>query len=150
MLAKRFRSPFLPIQPVPKRERALIAMERAIKGALFNCSMCGNCLLQETAYICPMLCPKGLRNGPCGSGSSESCCVDPSRPCVWHLIYDRAEARGTMDRLLEVQAPLDWSRVGRETWASAVAEMRSRGLLSPGRFDGIEAWRSELAQLFHA
>jgi hypothetical protein len=29
--------------------------------------MGGNCLLQETALICPMECPKGLRDGPCGS-----------------------------------------------------------------------------------
>jgi methylenetetrahydrofolate reductase (NADPH) len=149
MLTKRFRSPFLPIHSLSSKERILIAMERAIKGALFNCSMCGNCLLQETAYICPMLCPKGLRNGPCGSGSSESCCVDPSRPCIWHLIYEQTEARGTLDRLLEVQAPLDWSRAGHETWGTVVAGMRTRGLLSPVRFDSIETWRAELTQLLH-
>lgn len=149
MASKRFRSPLLPIHSPSKKERILIAMERAIKGTLFSCSMCGNCLLQETAYICPMLCPKGLRNGPCGSGSSESCCVDPSRPCVWHLIYERAEARGTLDKLLEVQAPLDWSRAGRETWGTVVAEMRTRRLLWPVGYDSIEAWRADLTKLFY-
>ena len=33
--------------------------------------MCGNCQLQETAFICSMECPKGVRNGPCG-GSTEA------------------------------------------------------------------------------
>ncbi len=146
--ARRFRAPFLPISPPPKRERPLIGLERIIKGALFNCSMCGNCLLQETAYICPMQCPKGLRNGPCGSGASDGCCVDPSRSCVWHLIYERAEDRGTLDKLLEVQAPLDWSRTGRETWGTVITEARSRDLLSPAYLSARVDWREEIARLF--
>jgi methylenetetrahydrofolate reductase (NADPH) len=130
---RRFREPYLPIHPPSPGERFVIALEKLVKGTLFSCSMCGNCLLQETAFICPMLCPKGLRNGPCGSGSSEACCVDPARPCVWHLIYERAEKRGALDKLLEVQAPLDWSRVGHETWGTVIAEARKQGLLAPGR-----------------
>ncbi|NIN94024.1 MAG: hypothetical protein GTN93_02950, partial [Anaerolineae bacterium] len=114
----RILAPFVPLHPPTSGERFLITVEKWVKGALFRCSMCGNCLLQETAFICPMLCPKGLRNGPCGSGASEACCVEPTRPCVWHLIYEQAEAMGRLGRLLEVQAPLDWDRVGRETWAT--------------------------------
>ncbi len=110
--------------------------------------MCGNCLLRETAYICPMQCPKGLRNGPCGSGAVEGCCVDPTRPCVWHLIYERAEAQGKLDRLLEVEAPLDWSRVGRETWGTVAAEARSRGLLSPTYLSRTDDWRMQMQLLF--
>lgn len=105
----RFREPFLPIKSPSPGERLVITIERMVKGPLFSCSMCGNCLLKETAYICPLLCPKGLRNGPCGSGAADGCCVDPSRPCIWHLIYERAEERGTTDRLLEVQAPFVFS-----------------------------------------
>ncbi len=131
MHLQRFREPFLPIHPPSIGERLVISGERLIKGMLFNCSMCGNCLLQETAFICPLLCPKGLRNGPCGSGSHDQCCVDPSRPCIWHLIYERAEALGRQERLLEVQAPLDWTRVGHETWGTVISEARERGLLSP-------------------
>jgi methylenetetrahydrofolate reductase (NADPH) len=115
---------------------------------LFNCSMCGNCILQETAFICPLLCPKGLRNGPCGSGSHDQCCVDPSRPCVWHLIYKRAEALGAQDRLLEVQAPLDWSRVGRETWLSAFDNARERGLLSLTGVFRDPKWRNQVETAF--
>lgn len=130
---RRFRSPFIPIAPPRPREQFVIGLEKWIKGALFQCSMCGNCILQETAFICPLLCPKGLRNGPCGSGDADRCCVEPTRPCVWHMIYQRAERLGRLDRLLEVQAPLDWSRMGHETWATVFAKARERGLLSPIR-----------------
>ena len=147
-LTRRFRAPFLPISPPPGKERPLIGLERLIKGFMFNCSMCGNCLLQETAYICPMQCPKGLRNGPCGSGAADGCCVDPSRPCIWHLIYERAEARGALDKLLEVQAPLDWTRAGRETWGTVVTTARSRGLLSPAYVSRRDEWRKQREYLF--
>ncbi|HIC90354.1 MAG TPA: hypothetical protein EYP04_13255, partial [Anaerolineae bacterium] len=136
----RFRSPLMPVTPPHFGERLLISLEKLVKGVLFDCSMCGNCLLQETAFICPMLCPKGLRNGPCGSGTLECCCVDPSRPCIWHLIYQRAEELGRLDRLLEVQAPLDWSRVGHETWATVVRQAREHGLLSPMRLGRGRGW----------
>jgi methylenetetrahydrofolate reductase (NADPH) len=132
----------------PKGERVLIALERLVKGLLFNCSMCGNCLLQETAYICPMLCPKGLRNGPCGSGATGGCCVDLGGRRIIKKIYERAEELGTMDRLLEVQAPLDWSHVGRETWGTVVSEARARGLLSPAYLRRREEWRENFTQLF--
>jgi 5-methyltetrahydrofolate--homocysteine methyltransferase len=102
-------------------------VERRVKGAMFGCRMCGNCLLQETAYICPMECPKGLRNGPCGGSTPEGCYVEPRRPCIWHRIYERAERRGTSDRLLEVQPPLDWGRVGRETWFEVLQKVHERG-----------------------
>jgi methylenetetrahydrofolate reductase (NADPH) len=147
-LPRRFRNPFLPVRRVPLSEQALIAIERIVKGNLFACSMCGNCILQETAFICPLRCPKGLRNGPCGSGSLDHCCVDLSRPCVWQLIYRRAEAMGRLDRLLEVQAPLDWAQVGRETWGSVVSLAWQRGVFSPRSLQSRDAWREQLAQLF--
>ncbi|MFB3854625.1 MAG: methionine synthase [Vicinamibacterales bacterium] len=117
---RAFSRPSLP-------ERALAFVERHVKGPLFGCRMCGNCLLQETAFICPMECPKGLRNGPCGGSTPEGCYVDPSRPCIWHRIYERAERMGREDRLLEVLPPLDWDRAGRDTWAEVVRKIRERG-----------------------
>jgi 5-methyltetrahydrofolate--homocysteine methyltransferase len=125
---RRFQPPYFPFSRRPLWERGLAMLERRVKGALFGCRMCGNCLLQETAFICPMECPKGLRNGPCGGSTPEGCYVDPTRPCVWHRIYERAERRGTTARLLEVLPPLDWSRTGRETWAEVVQKARERGL----------------------
>ncbi len=146
----RYQAPF---RPCRRKEdglttRALTSIERFIKGALFGCRMCGNCILGQTAFICPLTCPKGLRNGLCGGSSPESCEVDPSRPCTWHRIYERAEKLGRLDRLLEINAPLDGSRVGRETWLDLLRYRKSRGegpwildaLLNRERFR--QAWDS--------
>jgi methylenetetrahydrofolate reductase (NADPH) len=89
--------------------------------------MCGNCLLQETSFICPMECPKGARNGPCGGSTEEHCYVDETRPCIWYKIYDRAFRMGREEMLLEVLPPLDWDKVGTETWGDVVNQVRKIG-----------------------
>ena len=114
---RRYQPPFYPAQRESWLMRLFTSFEQAIKGPLFGCRMCGNCILQETAYICPMTCPKGLRNGLCGGASPDHCEVDPSRPCTWYMIYDRAERMGRLDKLLEINAPIDGSRAGHETLA---------------------------------
>ncbi len=96
--------------------------------------MCGNCLLQETALICPMECPKGIRNGPCGGITPEkNCYVDESRKCIWYAIYKRALRTGREQTLLEVLPPLDWDKVGTETWGDVVRQVRKTGT---GKFVG--------------
>jgi len=104
--------------------KVFTAGEGLIKGILFGCRMCGNCILQETAFVCPMTCPKGLRNGLCGGATPEACEVDASRPCTWYKIYDRAERMGREHKLLEINAPVDGERVGRETWLDVVKTWR--------------------------
>ena len=94
---------------------------------MFGCRMCGNCLLQETAFICPMECPKGMRNGPCGGSTPEKCYVDETRPCIWYRIYARAHRMGREHMLLEVLPPLDWDKVGCETWGDVTRSIRSYG-----------------------
>ncbi len=89
--------------------------------------MCGNCLLQETAFICPMECPKGMRNGPCGGSTAEKCYVDETRPCIWYRIYHRAFKMGREELLLEVLPPLDWDKVGTETWGDVARSIRKYG-----------------------
>jgi methylenetetrahydrofolate reductase (NADPH) len=88
--------------------------------------MCGNCILQETAFICPMTCPKGLRNGLCGGATPDHCAVDPSRPCTWYKIYERAEQLGRTNRLLEINAPIDGNQAGHETWIQTFKLWRQR------------------------
>jgi methylenetetrahydrofolate reductase (NADPH) len=109
-------------------QRTLIALEKAIKGPLFGCRMCGNCLLQETAFICPMECPKGARNGPCGGSTPEHCYVDETRPCIWYKINERAFKMGREEMLLEVLPPLDWDKVGTETWGEVVGKVKEVGV----------------------
>ena len=89
--------------------------------------MCGNCLLQETAFICSMECPKGARNGPCGGSTSEHCYVDETRPCIWYKIYERSFKLGREEMLLEVLPPLDWDKVGTETWGDVFDQVRKVG-----------------------
>ncbi|MCB0162073.1 MAG: methylenetetrahydrofolate reductase C-terminal domain-containing protein, partial [Caldilineaceae bacterium] len=60
---RRYQPPYYPVHRDGAAMRAFTAMERSIKGVLFGCRMCGNCILQETAFVCPMTCPMGLRNG---------------------------------------------------------------------------------------
>jgi methylenetetrahydrofolate reductase (NADPH) len=109
--------------------RTLLAtLERMVKGPLFGCRMCGNCVLQETAFICPMECPKGGRNGPCGGSIPKKCYVDMSRPCIWYAIYERSFAMGREDRLLEVLPPVDWDKAGTETWGDVAGQVRKVGV----------------------
>ncbi len=89
--------------------------------------MCGDCILQDTAFICPMACPKGLRDGPCGGTDVNGMCeTDPSMPCVWLRIYERAERLGRMDRLMKLQNDLDWRGQGTSTWIPLVKQAAAR------------------------
>ena len=132
--ARRWQQAYYPFKNRTAAEKAAEALERTVKGALFGCRMCGNCLLQETAFICPMECPKGLRNGPCGGSSPEHCYVDETRPCIWYKIYERAEKMGRLDKLMEVMPPLDWDKVGTSPQIDGLRHLRELG--------GIKAvWR---------
>jgi ferredoxin len=74
-----------------------------------KCLGCGACMLAQFGGVCPVTrCAKRLLNGPCGGSTSESCEVDPDRPCAWQLIYARLESIGQLDRLDEVVPPKDW------------------------------------------
>lgn len=147
---RRYQNPFRPYRRKPEGVfTALVTrLERWIKGPLYGCRMCGNCILQETAFICPMTCPKGLRNGLCGGATPEACEVDPTRPCTWYQIYEKSRKTGREDRLLEINAPLDGERVGRDTWLGVFRAWRSRkkgprlrdALFNRGRFR--EEWKS--------
>ena len=132
--ARRWQPPFYPFKRESVGRRFREKIEMIVKGPVWGCRMCGNCLLQETAFICCMECPKGLRNGPCGGVTPDGhCYVDPTRRCVWHAIYFRARKTGREDTLLEVLPPLDWSRAGTETWADVFSQIGKTG---SGRFIG--------------
>ncbi|MBN1178073.1 MAG: methylenetetrahydrofolate reductase C-terminal domain-containing protein [Anaerolineae bacterium] len=76
-----------------------------------RCQACGDCVLGITFGICPIArCSKQLMNGPCGGSQNGVCEVDPSIPCAWQLIWDRANMFGQMERLLEVQPPKNWGQ----------------------------------------
>ena len=146
---RRWQPPYLPFKRESLSKRMLAATERLIKGPLFGCRMCGNCMLQETAFICPMECPKGARNGPCGGSTEEHCYVDETRPCIWYKIYERSFNMGREEMLLEVLPPLDWEKVGTETWGDVITQVRKvgtrkfvSGLISRNPADRAVVWDS--------
>jgi hypothetical protein len=101
--ARRWQPAFYPFKREKLSRRLLAKTELLVKGPIFGCRMCGNCLLQETAFICPMECPKGMRNGPCGGVTPEkNCYIDETRKCIWYSIYKRALKKGREEKLLGV------------------------------------------------
>jgi methylenetetrahydrofolate reductase (NADPH) len=148
--ARRWQPAFYPFKREKFSRRILAKTELIIKGPLFGCRMCGNCLLQETAFICPMECPKGMRNGPCGGITPEkNCYVDETRKCVWYAIYKRSLKTGRQEMLLEVLPPLDWYKTGTETWGDVVRQISKVGtgkffgsLFSNDKVKKAEVWDS--------
>ena len=146
---RRWQPPYLPFKHESLEHRMRESMERMVKGPMFGCRMCGNCILQETAFICPMECPKGARNGPCGGSTPEHCYVDETRPCIWYKIYDRSFKMGREEKLLEVMPPLDWDKVGTETWSDVVKQVHKvgvkkafTGMLAHDPVKRTETWES--------
>jgi ferredoxin len=77
-----------------------------------KCSLCGECIVTETAGICPMtVCPKGLLNGPCGGMTFGRCETDPELECAWMMIHERLAAQGEADKLRKIVPAKDFSRV---------------------------------------
>ena len=73
-------------------QRFMIWSEKIVKGYIFNCQMCGQCILHSTGMTCPMNCPKNLRNGPCGGVRANGHCeVIPTMPCIWVQAWERSQ-----------------------------------------------------------
>ena len=76
-----------------------------------KCSLCGDCILNETAGICPVTnCAKGLLNGPCGGMEEGQCEVDREIDCAWHLIYERLKTQNRPGVFARTVAPKNWDR----------------------------------------
>ena len=97
--------PYLPVTPV----------EKFVKEILFDCQMCGNCILSSTGMSCPMNCPKGIRNGPCGGVREDGGCeVYHDMPCVWVLAHDgNKKINGDIDKY---QPILNHEEKGSSSW----------------------------------
>lgn len=106
-LAERF--PNLPVYPGLNTQFMGILESQGVWTE--KCAGCGNCRLGEFAGICPVTrCAKHLFNGPCGGSRDGRCEIRADLDCAWQLIYDRAKALGTLNKLETIAAPHDWSR----------------------------------------
>lgn len=90
-------------------ERLMVRGEEVAKGLLFNCQMCGQCVLHSTGMTCPMNCPKNLRNGPCGGVRQNGHCeVIPEMPCVWAQAWERSARMALYGaEIRQIQPPLN-------------------------------------------
>ncbi len=109
-------------------ERPVAAVEKAVKGLLFDCQMCGQCVLSATGMSCPMNCPKSLRNGPCGGvRANGNCEVIPSMRCVWVEAWEGSRRmREGKAAILVVQPPVDSRLIGSSSWLN-VARAKAGG-----------------------
>jgi len=99
-------------------ETPVAGIEKAVKGLLFDCRMCGQCVLSATGMSCPMNCPKTLRNGPCGGvRDNGNCEVKPDMKCVWVQAFQGAERiPGGIAAMQQVQFAVDQRQQGRSSW----------------------------------
>lgn len=118
-LTQRLLRPFRRwLKPGGAVERLFVGVERAGKGAVFNCQMCGQCVLHSTGMTCPMNCPKNLRNGPCGGVRADGHCeVKPALRCVWVQAWERSQHMPAYGHeLLNVLPPVNRSLQGTAAW----------------------------------
>ncbi len=109
-------------------ERPVAALERGVKGLLFDCRMCGQCVLSSTGMSCPMNCPKQLRNGPCGGVRADGRCeVKPEMQCVWVQAWEGSRRMREGDAIRLVQLPVDRRLEGRSSWLRVVREKTATG-----------------------
>jgi Methylene-tetrahydrofolate reductase C terminal len=118
-----FETALVAAAPLMKRigyerlERPVAFVERHIKGALFDCRMCGDCVLSSTGMSCPMNCPKALRNGPCGGVRSDGACeVYPDMPCVWVKAFEGSRDMRGGARIDIPLSPINHSLKGTSAW----------------------------------
>jgi hypothetical protein len=127
---RRFEAVLVALHPVWKLigyqrlERPVAALERGVKGLLFDCRMCGQCILSSTGMSCPMNCPKNLRNGPCGGVRANGHCeVRPEMRCVWvQAVVGAARIEGGVQALQNVQVAVDRRLQGKSSWLRVVRQ----------------------------
>lgn len=103
-------------------KRLMIIGEQATKRYLFNCQMCGQCILHSTGMTCPMNCPKNLRNGPCGGVRPNGHCeLIPDMPCVWVQAWERSRQMVIYANDIQViQSPMNRALEGASAWTNMI------------------------------
>ena len=108
-----------------KRSSRLVSLaEEPLKGLLFDCRMCGQCVLHYTGMTCPMTCPKQLRNGPCGGVCLDGTCeVDQTKDCVWIKALERAARTRYSNDVHRLNPALDWRLEHMSSWVTFALEL---------------------------
>ena len=109
-----------------RSEKLLIPVEHLAKSFLFDCQMCGQCILHSTGMTCPMTCPKNLRNGPCGGVRTNGHCeVKPEMKCIWVEAYERSLKMPVYGKdIHDIQPPLNQSLRDSSAWINELKETK--------------------------
>ena len=115
--------PLLKVVGYGRLEKPVRVIEKAIKGLMFDCQMCGKCALSSTGMSCPMNCPKSIRNGPCGGVRlNGNCEVKPEMRCVWVEAWRGSQQMRDSQAIRQVQIPVDNLLKGSSSWLRVVRE----------------------------
>lgn len=107
-----------PDKPVfPALNTLFVGADRALGWYEENCRCCGECILGQTAGICPVTrCAKSIFNGPCGGTSPEGKCeVSKDTPCAWYEIYERLKRQNRLGNILQVEPAREWRNQTRKS-----------------------------------
>ena len=136
----KFSNVFLTLHPLWKAigynrvEGPIKAVEKRVKGLMFDCRMCGQCVLSSTGVSCPMNCPKQLRNGPCvGVRANGNCEVEPDMPCVWVQAWKGSQNMAKGNAIMDVQKPVNQSLRQTSSWLRVTAEAAAAGEAAAGK-----------------
>ena len=106
-----------------KLDKPITWSEKIVKGFLFDCQMCGNCVLSSTGMACPMNCPKTLRNGPCGGvRANGNCEVKPEMKCVWVEAWSVSAKMKNNLAIQEIQFAVNHTHRGSSAWIRLAKE----------------------------
>jgi len=126
-LYRTFESTLMHLHPLFKRigydrlEKPVRVVERVIKKTMFDCQMCGKCVLSSTGMSCPMNCPKSIRNGPCGGVRLNGMCeVKPEMLCVWVEAWRGSQRMRDDQAIRQVQIPVDHLIKDTSSWLRVI------------------------------
>jgi hypothetical protein len=105
---------------IPALNTCFMGMKNREQDSFYEyCRGCGECILFETAGICPVTrCAKGIMNGPCG-GCVDGKCEVPyevtndegqffttvEKDCAWYMIYEKLKNKGRLEAFSKYRPP---------------------------------------------
>jgi len=120
----------------------IASLEHVVKKPVWDCRMCGQCVLHSTGMTCPMTCPKTLRNGPCGGVRDDGGCeVKPEMRCVWLKAEERSRTLPLLpakwrSEINHTRPPVDNRLEGDSSWLNLFS---GRDRRTPAGWDGADA-----------
>ncbi|MBB6217323.1 methylenetetrahydrofolate reductase (NADPH) [Anaerosolibacter carboniphilus] len=99
-------------------------MEYWSKSIMLECRFCGDCVMHELAYTCPMSqCAKHQRNGACGGSRDGWCEVYPEKQkCIYVTMYEKFKNAGKEGTMKEGYIPpVNWDLYRTSSWLNFFA-----------------------------